>query len=414
MRIYYGWINVGITMVILMLLVGCVSNAFGLFVLPVSQDLGLSRADVNTGYILTIFGGAFAAPFIGRLIDIYPVRRIMLVSAIMFAVGMIIVGLSRSVPLSAAMLVGPVALGMGGVGTIGSLTIVARWFTAQRGRAMAISMMGMSLGTIVLTPLVGLSLSMLGWRHTLVLLGAIMGVIFLLAVFFMRERPAPGESEAGMANASPASVSAAAEPAEKPKKTLEILKMPLFWVPSLAAALALGVAQAIAITIVPMAQEAGISITQAATLMSMVGASSIAGKFLLVWAGDKVSRSLSLALMSTATALVSLLLIFANTYGMLLASSALLGLAVGAITPALLALLADNVGAASFGSANGIAMLMTSFSGAVAMRSAGEFYDRTGGYTLMFTVFVIVSIVSLLMLLLCLRLEHGRAAALAT
>lgn len=137
MRIYYGWVIVAITMVILMLLVGCVSNAFGLFVLPVSQDLGLSRAEVNTGYILTTLGGAVAAPVIGRLIDVYPVRRIMLVSAVLFASGLVTVGLSQSVALSGAMLLGPVALGMGGVGAIGSLTIVARWFGVNRGRAMA-------------------------------------------------------------------------------------------------------------------------------------------------------------------------------------------------------------------------------------------------------------------------------------
>ena len=264
----------------------------------------------------------------------------------------------------------------------------------------------------MLTPLVGFSIASLGWRHTLVLLGVVMGVIFLLGILFLRERPAPGEGEAGLANTAGTSSSGPdSQTSQKPKKTLEIVRMPLFWVPSLAAALSLGVAQAVAISIVPIAQEAGIGVTQAATLMSMLGASSIAGKFLLVWAGDKVSRSLSLAIMSAATAVVSGLLIFADTYGMLLISSALLGLAVGAITPALLALLADNVGAESFGSANGIAMLMTALGGAIAMRAAGEFYDRTGDYTLMFIVFVIVSIVSLLMLLLCQRLERSHAVA---
>ncbi len=413
MRFYYGWVIVAITMVIFMLLVGCTSNAFGLFVLPVSKDLGLSRADVNTGFILTVLGGAAAAPFLGRLIDTYPVRRIMLVCAVLFAGGMITVGLSENVWLSAAMLAIPVAVGMGGVGTIGSMAIVARWFKVQRGRAMAISMMGMSLGTIALTPLVGLAIASLGWRYTLVGLGVSMGTVFLIAIALLRESPGPHdvEPQSMKAGVSPMQPDVAVE-LGKPMSTLQILRLPTFLIPAIAAALSLSAAQAIAISLVPMAQEAGFDVTQAATLMSMLGAASIAGKFLLVWVGDRVSRSFSLAVMSAATAAVSGMLVFADTYPLLLLSSALLGLAVGSISPAIMALLADAVGAASFGSANGIAMLMTAFAGAVAMRGAGELYDRTGGYNTTFEVLVVVSLLSLVLLLISLRMEKARTTAM--
>ncbi len=411
MRFYYGWVIVAITMVIFMLLVGCMSNAFGLFVLPISKDLGLSRADVNTGYILTILGGAAVAPFLGRLIDTYPVRRVMLACALLFSAGLVTVGLSHNVWLSAAMLALPVAAGMGGVGTIGAMAIVARWFKVQRGRAMAISMMGMSLGTILLTPLVGLVLASFGWRNTLIALGIGMGAIFLIAIALLREYPGPGDIEPGAAGIPHAPE--VQEEIGKPLRTLEIVSMPMFLLPSIAAGLALSVAQAIAISLVPMAQEAGFGVTQAATLMSMLGAASIAGKFLLVWVGDRVSRSLSLAVMAAATAVTSAMLMFADSYPLLLFSSALLGLAVGSITPALLALLADAVGAASFGSANGMAMLITAFMGALAMRGAGELYDRTGGYGTMFEVFIGVSLLALLLLVVSLRIERGRARASA-
>ena len=410
MRIYYGWVIVGASMLIFMLLVGCMSNAFGLFVLPISKDLGLSRADVNTGYILVILGGAAVAPFLGRLVDTYPVRRVMLACALLFSGGLVTVGLSQNVWLSAAMLVLPVAAGMGGVGTIGAMTIIARWFKAQRGRAMAISMMGMSLGTILLTPMVGLMIASLGWRNTLVALGIGMGMLFLIAIAMMREYPGPDDIEPGTQGGS-AQQPQSDVPDEigKPLSTLQILKMPMFLLPSIAAALALSAAQAIAISLVPMAQEAGIGVAKAATLMSMLGAASIAGKFLLIWVGDRVSRSISLGVMSLVTAISSGMLIFAQGYPMLMVSTALLGLAVGSITPALLALLADAVGAASFGSANGMAMLIGAFVGAAAMRGAGELYDRTGGYEVMFEVLVVVSLIALVLMLISLRIERRPA-----
>lgn len=410
MRVYYGWVIVAVTMVIFMLLVGCTSNAFGLFVLPVSKDLGLSRADTNTGYILTVLGGAAVAPFLGRMVDLYPVRRVMLACAVLFAVGMITVGLSDNVMLSAVMLALPVALGMGGVGTIGSSALLARWFTTLRARAMAIAMMGMSLGTIVLTPMVGLSIEHLGWRQTLIVLGAGMGTIFLIAIALLRERPGPDDVEPGSTGAA-AAVPAPVQEIGKPMRTMEILRMPTFIIPAVAAALSLSAAQAIAISLVPLAQEQGIGVAQAATLMSMLGAMSITGKFVLVGVGDRVSRSLQLAVMAAVTAAASGMLMFADNYVLLMLTTALLGLAVGSISPAIMALLADNVGAASFGSANGISMLMTAFAGAVAMRVGGQLYDQTGGYAAMFGMFVVVSLISFVMLLVSMRLERRRPEA---
>ena len=52
-------------------------------------------------------------------------------------------------------------MGIACVGHLAMTTVVARWFEAQRGRAMAIAMMGMSLGTVVMAPTIGLLISML-------------------------------------------------------------------------------------------------------------------------------------------------------------------------------------------------------------------------------------------------------------
>lgn len=234
-------------------------------------------------------------------------------------------------------------------------------------------------------------------------MGVLIGIVFLLAIAFLRERPRSGEGEAGLIDAH-----RSLEIAEKPKKPIEILRMPMFWLPAIACALSLAVSQAVVISLVPIAQGVGVGVTQAATLISMLGAMAIAGKFLLVWVGNKVSRPLALAIMSAAMAAVSVMLMFANNYAALLISSAFLGLAVGAISPALLTLLAESVGAASFGTANGMSMLLTALLGAAAMRAAGDSFDITGGYGQIFAIFVIVSLVSMVMLAACWRIERKR------
>jgi hypothetical protein len=51
-------------------------------------------------------------------------------------------------------------------------------------------------------------------------------------------------------------------------------------------------------------------------------------------------------------------------------------------------LLADRFGIASYGTVRGLAAPVTTMLSAVCVRFAGEVFDRTGGYELMFSCFV--------------------------
>ena len=63
---YFGWIVVFVGAIIMMLVMGTTVSVFGLYVLPVSSEFGLSRADVNSGFALMNLGGAVIAPLVGR------------------------------------------------------------------------------------------------------------------------------------------------------------------------------------------------------------------------------------------------------------------------------------------------------------------------------------------------------------
>src|SRR5688572_27889692 len=82
-------------------LIGSTFASFGVFVLPVSAELMLSRADMNSALILKNLGNAIFAPIIGRLLDRVRTRLVMIVCAIIFTLSFITLGLSRSLWLSA-------------------------------------------------------------------------------------------------------------------------------------------------------------------------------------------------------------------------------------------------------------------------------------------------------------------------
>lgn len=196
-RVYYGWCIVAIAVLANMLVVGSTYSAFGLFVLPVSAEYQLSRANMNTALILLNLAAAVVAPLLGRLLDRFPAKRIMMVCAVLLALSFTVLGLSRSLWLSAAFMTLPLAAGINGAAGLTMNVLVARWFVAQRGRAMALSVLGLSLGSVVVTPLVGFLIETQGWRTALLMMGAAHGLLLMLLATFVRERPGPGEVESG-------------------------------------------------------------------------------------------------------------------------------------------------------------------------------------------------------------------------
>lgn len=388
-RVYYGWCIVAIAVLANMLVVGATYSAFGLFVLPVSAEYQLSRANMNTALILLNLAAAVMAPLIGRMLDRFPAKRIMMVCALLLGASLTALGLSQSVWLSAAFMTLPLAAGVNGAAGLTMNVLVARWFVAQRGRAMALSVVGLSLGSVLVTPLVGVLIETYGWRTALMAVGVAEAGLLLLLATFVRERPRADEVEGGRrAPAAAVSAKPAAAPPVGPMAVGAILRMPQFWSIALSAALGMGMAQALTVSVVPLALDEGMTMLQATSLVSLIGLAAIASKLLLAVVADKVDRVVLLSGLFILGALLNAALLASEGYAMLVACALLMGVTIGTLAPLVWTLLADRFGAASFGTVRGLSAPISSLMGAASVRFAGEVFDRTGGYDLMFASFI--------------------------
>jgi sugar phosphate permease len=392
-RIYYGWYVVALSILGFMLLVGSTFTAFGLFVVPVSEELGLSRADMNTALILLNIGNAAVAPFIGRMLDRFPVRWIMSSCALLFGACLITLGLSQSLLLSAFVFALPLAVALQGTGTLTVTVLLARWFQVQRGRAMALAALGMSFGSIVVTPAVGFLIQAEGWRTALMTAGGVVAAIMLVAAFVIRDRPGPEDVEPGKPVQTGAA-SAAAAAVGRPATLGALMSTGQFWTISLGSALALGASQAVSVSLAPLALGGGLTMVQATTLISAAGGGAIAGKLLLAVVADRVDRILLLTTLFVLMAAISAVLSVSVSYVSLLCSAVVLGVITGAMTPVFYALLADRFGTPSFGTVRGLMAPIVAVVSAVAVRFAGEVYDRTAGYDVMFYTFIVTQLLA--------------------
>ncbi len=239
-------------------------------------------------------------------------------------------------------------------------------------------------------PLISLLMEAVGWRQTLVVVGIVVGAMLLGLAMLVRERPTSTDIEVRHSRDSSSGQDKIDGETLPLLSAGTLLRLPQFWTISLSVALAFGIMQVVVISLVPFAQAQALSLTRAASLLSMYGGSAMVGSLLFAWLGDRFDR---LRLMTVLLVLFTVLgtsFLLATNFALILAVTGLFGLIGGMITPAYLALLADRFGAASFGTAAGTASLVSTIVGAASLRAGGEMFDRTGNYQLTFITIAVV------------------------
>src|SRR2546427_541383 len=82
-QIYYGWRMVGLVSAIRVVGGGLHQYGFTVFFLPISEDLGLSRAATSLAFSLSRAQGAIEAPLVGYLVDRFGPRPIIVTAALL-------------------------------------------------------------------------------------------------------------------------------------------------------------------------------------------------------------------------------------------------------------------------------------------------------------------------------------------
>src|SRR3954451_5813508 len=89
-KIFYGWWIVLVAAVGLSMSYGpIVTFTFGVFFKPLSQEFGWTRAQVSLAFSLSLLVISFASPFVGRLVDRFGARRVIVPSVLLFGLALI-------------------------------------------------------------------------------------------------------------------------------------------------------------------------------------------------------------------------------------------------------------------------------------------------------------------------------------
>jgi MFS family permease len=186
---FYGWRIVVFAAIALALTGPGQTYGVSVFVDPMIEDLGISRTQMTTAYLIGTLVGALALPWIGQAIDRFGVRRTMAIIGALF--GGLLIGMSL-VSNIVGLTAGFIGIRMMGQGALNltATTAVALWFTRKRGLAMGIVTAAGGVG-MTLIPLLGERLiADMGWRNAWLIEGlAVWAIVLPIALLGIRNRP---------------------------------------------------------------------------------------------------------------------------------------------------------------------------------------------------------------------------------
>lgn len=199
----YQYVIVGALGVISAMTVVLAGPVMSFFIPVMHSDVGIPLVYFGIAMSMRQLGFAFASPFIGKWIDQYGARRILLFVGVCSGVIVWSLG-SVTESWHLVLLIGLLGL-MGLQGAGGELyasVVVAKWFQENRGRAMSLVFLGMPLGILVFTPLIQYMIDTLGWQNTWQISGLAGAIVFLVAASLIKQPPPAKETGAHLSDAA--------------------------------------------------------------------------------------------------------------------------------------------------------------------------------------------------------------------
>jgi MFS family permease len=381
--LFYGWFVVGACLAVI-LIQGAAMWTFGVFLKPLVNEFGWSRALVSSGYTAFLIGYVVSVITTGRLADRYSPRPILLVSALLAGLGFFLCGQAYTITqLRAFLFIG--GLGVGATWSVPTST-VQRWFFARRraGLALGIVVSGVGVGVLIFAPLINFLILNYGWRDTYLVIGILFFAIITISSWVIK--PSPVAIEIG---------------SEGPETRLNRIGIQGWTTRKVVATssfagitfshCAVVVAfQTISAHLVPYATDVGISATASAAAIGLFGGFSIPGRIMSGYLSDRIPWQRILAFSLFGMASFILWLLFLKGMWMLYCFAFFYGICHGSRVASYLGILGEFFGMRSLGELIGITMAIGMFIGSFAPYAAGFIFDTTGSYLVVFMIIMIL------------------------
>lgn len=390
--IYYGWWIVATAAVGMSTGPGQFAfGSLGLFMIPLGDEFGWSRTEISLALTCFTVALALSIPYIGRLVDRFGSRKILLPSFTVFAVLLALIPILVNqlwILLLLFVLIGALAAG---ANALPYLRSISAWFDRRRGLAIGIAMGGSGMGFVYVPPMLQYMIDAYGWRSGYYLLAAVTLIVAVPLVYFvLREAPTAKENE----DFDEIRQATIAERSTPSIPMLLLLKRPLLWQLFLIFCLLSFSLYGVLSHIVPMLSDRGMSSGNAALVMSTLGMSIVAARVIIGFIIDRFFAPFVAAICFLVSAVGVSLLAAGAVDSLAFLAAIFIGFSMGAEMDMLAFLTSRYFGVENFGQVYGI--LFTSFLIGTSLGPVayGLAFDSMGSYIWVLIISIVLMLAS--------------------
>ncbi len=265
------------------------------------------------------------------------------------------------------------------------MSTVARWFRARRGLMTGIAMAGTGVGTMMMPPLANWLIYQTDWRTSYAAFGLILAVVIVLAAQFLKRSPSveglhlSGDKEAtdkrGTYTLTRSDFSIS-----------EAIHTKQFWLLSIAFASFGYTLQSVMVHVVIHSRGLGLSPSNAASVIAIVGGFGVAGRICLGGFADRQGSKMMLTVLLAMLSLCLFWIAFASRFWAIYTFAVVFGFIYGGVLPLLTTWIAELFGLRTLGAILGVMLLFIALGNAAGPILTGHGFDVLGSYTIPFVV----------------------------
>ena len=397
---YYGWVVVGASGTAVFARMAPAITTLTVFIYPMSQELGWSRTLIAGAVSAGALSSIVLSPVIGWAIDRFGSRPVLVSGVLTVGVSMISLGWA-TIPATFYLAYAAARVVFHTAAPIGASTVVSRWFVQMRGRAIGVIFFCGAIGGVVFTMSAALIIDYQGVSAAWISLGVIcLAVALLPNLLLVAERPeslglqADGNSvlDDDSGNGLTTHHSATSTTLDENSfSARQAFRSVTFWILVITGFATFFVHAGVNVHIAAYLRDKGLTLTNAATVVTASWVVSAFGSVAWGWLLERVPARVLYAIMLAMLAGSVLLLLSVDSVGEALGAAAIIGLvaAGGNITPALM--YADYFGRASLGKIRGMGEIGVLVGQSTGPLLAGVVFDLRGSYTIIFLSFAAIA-----------------------
>ncbi len=376
--IYRGWPIAAVTFAALGAVLGTAQFAFGVFIIPLEEEFGWTRTEVNVALSLGILTGV-ASPLAGRYMDRFGARWVMAIGLGIIGVGFFFraaMGELWQFYLFSAV----IFAGTAGVTNLPAGRLVTLWFAKTRGRMMGFVTAGNNFGAMISVPLVAALIAASGWRSGFAAIGAVMIILMVLTILIVRDRPEDVEKELGKRWTPSGTSAESARATLEGFTTREAIRINAFWLIMVGMALQQFARTAVASQLIPHLEQDGFSTGAAATAVSLVAFFAMSSKIIFGRLSEKITALYAYVIIIALQIVGLVVLVYTPNQPVAWIALVTFGLGMGGVGALGPLAIAETFGLRNLGSIMGLMSFAVILPTVIGPVMSGRVFDSTGMY----------------------------------